>query len=213
MKKNIIILTKSIKHGGFCVAGIDTDNGEWIRLISSDANSEHAVPYQDMVCEDGNEVEVLDLVEVDIISACPSRVQPENYLYNENVKWKRIRTSNINEVIDIHGIDNPQYVFGNSDAKLTDDNIHLARRSLLLLEVENPMYFIKTFPNGKKVQLNFTYNGYMYRYLKVTQQDIYNYYMNQPDGIYNADTNLFVFSLTDKYELSGKYYKVMAQAL
>lgn len=50
MKKNIIILTKSIKHGGFCVAGIDTDNGEWIRLISSDANSEHAVPYQDMVC-------------------------------------------------------------------------------------------------------------------------------------------------------------------
>ena len=29
MKKNIIILTKSIKHGGFCVAGIDTDNGEW----------------------------------------------------------------------------------------------------------------------------------------------------------------------------------------
>lgn len=53
----------------------------------------------------------------------------------------------------------------------------------------------------------------MYRYLKVTQQDIYNYYMNQPDGIYNADTNLFVFSLTDKYELSGKYYKVMAQAL
>lgn len=48
MKKNIIILTKSIKHGGFCVAGIDTDNGEWIRLISSDANSEHAVPYQDM---------------------------------------------------------------------------------------------------------------------------------------------------------------------
>ena len=30
MKKNIIILTKSIKHGDFCVAGIDTDNGEWI---------------------------------------------------------------------------------------------------------------------------------------------------------------------------------------
>ena len=89
----------------------------------------------------------------------------------------------------------------------------MARKSLLLLEVENPTYFIKTFPNGKKVQLNFTYNGYMYRYLKVTQQDIYNYYMNQPDGIYNADTNLFVFSLTDKYELSGKYYKVMAQAL
>lgn len=35
----------------------------------------------------------------------------------------------------------------------------------------------------------------------------------EADGIYNADTNLFVFSLTDKYELSGKYYKVMAQAL
>lgn len=90
MKKNIIILTKSIKHGGFCVAGIDTDNGEWIRLISSDANSEHAVPYQDMVCEDGNEVEVLDLVEVDIISACPSRFNPKTICIMKMLSGKEL---------------------------------------------------------------------------------------------------------------------------
>ena len=213
MKKNIIILTKSIKHGGFCVAGIDTANGEWIRLISSNVNNEHAVSYEDMIYEDGREVEVLDVVEVDIISACPSRIQPENYLYNENVKWKKIRMSDIDEVIDIHGIDEPRFVFGNSDAKLTDENVNLAGQSLLLLEVERPQYFIKTFPDGKKVQLNFVYNGQVYRYIKVTQQDIHNYFLNQPDGAYNARTNFFVFSLTDKYELSGKYYKVMAQAL
>ena len=42
MIKQICILTKSYKHGGYCVAGIDVNNNEWIRLVNSDnpANDE-----------------------------------------------------------------------------------------------------------------------------------------------------------------------------
>lgn len=36
MKKDIIVLTCSAKHGGYCVAGIDTETNEWIRLVASD---------------------------------------------------------------------------------------------------------------------------------------------------------------------------------
>ena len=61
---------------------------------------------------------------------------------------------------------------------MTDENVNLAGQSLLLLEVERPQYFIKTFPDGKKVQLNFVYNGQVYRYIKVTQQDIHNYFLS-----------------------------------
>ena len=36
MIKQICILTKSYKHGGYCVAGIDINTKEWIRLVNSD---------------------------------------------------------------------------------------------------------------------------------------------------------------------------------
>lgn len=39
MEKKIIILTKSKKHSGYCVAGIDYETGEWIRLVSSDSET------------------------------------------------------------------------------------------------------------------------------------------------------------------------------
>lgn len=43
MEKKIIILTKSKKHSGYCVAGIDYETGEWIRLVSSDLETEGAL--------------------------------------------------------------------------------------------------------------------------------------------------------------------------
>lgn len=33
MEKEIIILTKSAKYGGLCVAGVDFKTGEWVRLV------------------------------------------------------------------------------------------------------------------------------------------------------------------------------------
>ena len=35
MIKKICILTKSVKDSGYCVAGIDVENKNWIRLVSS----------------------------------------------------------------------------------------------------------------------------------------------------------------------------------
>ena len=33
MKKDIIVLTKSDKRAGYCVAGIDRLTGEWVRIV------------------------------------------------------------------------------------------------------------------------------------------------------------------------------------
>ncbi len=42
---------------------------------------------RDIVCSNGDMVEIYDIVEVDIVKPMPTKVQPENYLYNENTKW------------------------------------------------------------------------------------------------------------------------------
>lgn len=42
---------------------------------------------------------------------------------------------------------------------------------------------------------------------------IYKSFKNMDDGFYPSDSNIFVFSLTNKYTGDGRYYKMMAQEL
>lgn len=195
------------------MAGIDVSNGEWIRLVSSNNETENAVPLEDITYENGREVEIYDVVKVDILRPVPTNVQPENCLYNEDIKWKKMRESNLSEVVRLHGYDYPKFVFGNDEKSLNDENVSLTEGSLLLLQVESPVFFIKEFPDNKAVQLNFSYRGREYNYFKITQDDLKRYYENKPDGRYHSGSNVFVFSLTDRYYRNGKYYKVVAQQL
>lgn len=212
MRRQIIILTKSDKVAGYCVAGVDRNTGEWIRVVSSNAATEHAVPYEDLITEDGAFVEIYDIVEIDFIRPVPTEVQPENYLYNEMIKWKKIGESNLKEVMDIHGYDDVKYVFGNVSRRLESDEVYYTENSLLLLRVQNPRYYVKRFPERTTLQLFFEYKGSQYSFFRVTEKELKERFMNANEGWYPTGTNVFVFSLTDQY-IDGKYYKVVAQAL
>src|SRR5660397_219325 len=102
MKKEIIILTKSIKRGGYCVAGIAANNGEWIRIISDDVPTEHAVLDSHMTYSDGTSIEVFDIVQIDFIEKVATPIQPENWLFNEDVQWEKVGKSSLREVLELH---------------------------------------------------------------------------------------------------------------
>lgn len=212
MEKKIIILTKSKKHSGYCVAGIDYETGEWIRLVSSDLETEGAVPCEDLQCSNGETLEVYDIIMCRLLRKCGTIVQPENCLYDETVKWKKVGKSNLDEVIKIHGYDSVEYVFENEDTKLPADWIFSGNPSLCLLKVKDASIWVKTFED-KKIYLNFTYDDVRYKYMSISQIDLLNYYRNKTDDSYPLGTVTVVFSLTDKYYWNGKYYKVVAQIL
>ena len=212
MEKKIIILTKSKKHSGYCVAGIDYETGEWIRLVSSDLETEGAVPWEDLQCSNGETLEVYDIIMCRLLRKCGTIVQPENCLYDENVKWEKVGKSNLDEVIKIHGYDSVEYVFENEDTKLPADWIFSGNPSLCLLKVKDASIWVKTFED-KKISLNFTYDDIQYKYMSISQIDLLNYYRNKTDDSYPLGTVTVVFSLTDKYYWNGKYYKVVAQIL
>ncbi len=212
MEKTIIVLTKSKKHSGYCVAGIDYETGEWIRLVSSYTETEGAVPRKDVLFPDGKTLEVYDIITCRLLKPCGTIVQPENWLYDENVKWKRIGKSNLDEVIKIHGYDSMDYIFENGDIKLPADWKFYGEPSLCLLKVEEAYVWVKTFEE-KKVSLNFTYHGHRYNYMSISQIDMLDYYRNKADNPYPLGTISVVFSLTNKYYRNGKYYKVAAQIL
>lgn len=212
MEKKIIILTKSKKHSGYCVAGIDYETGEWIRLVSSDLETEGAVPWENLQCSNGETLEVYDIIMCRLLRKCGTIVQPENCLYDETVKWKKVGKSNLDEVIKIHGYDSVEYVFENEDTKLPADWIFSGNPSLCLLKVKDASIWVKTFED-KKISLNFTYDDIQYKYMSISQIDLLNYYRNKTDDSYPLGTVTVVFSLTDKYYWNGKYYKVVAQIL
>jgi len=212
MKKNIIILTKSIKHGGFCVAGIDAENGQWIRLVSRDEETEGAVPKYMLQYSDGKDLAVYDIISVELIRAVPTVVQPENWLYDENYSWKKIGFSNLESVIKLHGFDTPEYVFENTEVSLPENWAFDGKSSLLLLKIPISYILVKTFDNGdKKVSLNFEYNKNKYQYMSISQKEIRDRF--KIDGRHSTGSEYIVFSLTDKYYVNGKYYKVIAQIL
>lgn len=212
MEKKIIILTKSKKHSGYCVAGIDYETGEWIRLVSSDSETEGAVPWEDLQYSNGETLEVYDIIMCELLRKCGTIVQPENCLYDETVKWEKVGKSNFDEVIKIHGYDSVDYVFENEDTKLSADWIFSGNPSLCLLKVKDASIWVKTFED-KKISLNFTYDDIQYKYMSISQIDLLNYYKNKTDDSYPLGTVTVVFSLTDKYYWNGKYYKVVAQIL
>ncbi len=212
MEKTIIILTKSKKHSGYCVAGIDYETGEWIRLISSDKETEGAVPREDLAFSNGQFLEVYDIISCELVRLCGTEVQPENWLYDENVKWKKIGKSNLDEILEIHDFDSMDYIFENEDIKLSADWKFEGNPSLCLVKIRDASIWVKTFEE-KKISLNFTYNNVQYRYMGISQIDLLDYYRNKADGSYPLGTVFAVFSLTDRYYWNGKYYKVVAQIL
>ena len=77
MEKRIIIMTESSKFSGKCVAGIDVDSGEWVRLVSDDPETHGAIANEDLFYENGRRCELLDVVDVLIVGECNDDIQPE----------------------------------------------------------------------------------------------------------------------------------------
>ena len=73
MKKQICILTKSLKDCDYCVAGIDIITGKWIRLVTSKDGG--AFPKEILDNKHYNELNVL---EVEVKDQVPYHVQTEN---------------------------------------------------------------------------------------------------------------------------------------
>ncbi len=211
MYKEIIILAKSTKRGGYCVAGVDRVTGQWIRPISMDHSNEGSVPLVDIIYSNGDRVEIFDIVRIKLISHNPTKSQPENYIYDNNEKWQKVGKSSLKEVVEFRGYDNADKIFYNTNKSVTEYEIS-GQPSLLLLRVMNSTVNVVDFYSKRKLEFKFEYNGDWYNYFSISDEAIRERYLNASYGSYNYQRELTaVFSLTDKYQNDSKYYKMVAQ--
>lgn len=211
MTKQVVILTKSTKRGGFCVAGIDAHSGEWVRLTSSDEWSHGALTETHMTYEDGTACAILDLVEVELLRANPVPHQPENFLINETKKFRKLGTWTLQQVLQAHPAEDVSFAFVNTEKALNEQQMAEADRSLLLLRTRwlRINHYSDT-PGKVKTKATFVLNeADWYRYISVTDPEYYDV----PDKT-EVKPAYLVISLPDAPFKKGDedlYYKFIAK--
>lgn len=211
MRKTIAVLTKSSKNKGFCVAGIDVETGEWIRLISKNANTDGAISEEDMRYKDGDFCVPLDVINVEVKGAVPSIYQPENYLIDDRYYWEKCGECSIDDILSAHPFENDTFLYGNTEPYIDDTTAKSLNKSLVLIEVSD-LAIHKIGPEGnQKTKASFMYNGRCYNWISVTDPLFYNV----PDLTQYSSAYLIVslpgrgFS-SDKFD-GVRFYKFVAK--
>jgi hypothetical protein len=158
MKKQIVIMTKSLKDKDYCVAGIDTSSGKWIRLVSTKDGG--AFPKE--LFDDSN-INVLDVIEVQFKSPEPYKMQKENWLIDETKPIVKLGSRTLNQVLALRPHDKPKFIFGNDKGELAADEVKGLDHSLEMLYVRNLAFDTSLKGDGRHHhKVVFEYNGTKY---------------------------------------------------
>lgn len=210
MQLQFVILTKSAKFGKFCVAGIDVNTGEWIRLTSNDGACHGAIDGRYLRYSDGTICNVLDAVVVSNTTRNPQRVQPENHLVDENARLNKIGEMTIDDVIAIHPYEKHEYIFGNEYCFVKEQCIGAIDHSLTLVSVRD-LVLTKHVNNKdqEKTKASFIYKDKHYNDLSVTDPAFFGV-----NGIVKYKHAYLVVSLPDSPYVGANnnyYYKFIAK--
>ena len=207
MTREIVLLTKSTKRGGYCVAGVDAQSGEWVRLTSSDQWSHGALTDAHLTCKDGSVCGVLDCVRVKVAEERPVDHQPENVLINEEKQFQKLDTWSVQDVLRIHPAEPWDAVYVNTERALDEEEMAKVNRSLIL--VHTPWLRLRQKsdnPDKPKTRANFLYNDQWYNNISVTDPDYYT-----AEDKTTLKNMYLVVSLPDAPYDDGKYYKFIAK--
>ncbi len=164
--RTLIVLAKSTKHRGFCIAGKDFKTSKWVRPVKDN-------PFTgDELCNLSNRtdpIKTLDIIEMTFIKENPEVHQPENELVDLNVKWRYLgefQVGHLDKLIDGDQNDLLQLVKKNYIQKYQIKNLNL-QNSLQLIEISNSnhariIYRLGFFGNIYKPRLIFDYKGNSY---------------------------------------------------
>lgn len=218
MKKEIILLAASMKANNYCIAGIDRNNGEWIRIISEDIQIQNSIKKEDMCYEDNSFPQLLDIIQIQCKRPQPNKYQPENYVFDNKYNWVKLGQANLDEVLRIHPLELKEYIFYDNNKFLPQhifEHLNPAQKhSLILISPSNITVHVKEWAERRNVTISFRYNGNWYNYLPVTDIDFRNKYLKMANGDYKLNKHtILVLSIGDKHKKDNRHYKLVVTVI
>ena len=199
--KDIVILTKSAKNGGYCVAGIDIKTKKWVRLVKET----EPIYDEDMVYHVNKKrcyFKPLDVVRVPFKFPCPNGCQTENEAIDISCPWEFQYTWTLEDVLKIHPAEKYPNIFGNYSCALDASEKNRMLYSLMLIRAYGLEFYTST---TGKTKLNFQYNGRKYLNMSVTDRDYFGC-----ENHYNL-AYLVVSIPNDISPKYSRYYKFIAK--
>jgi len=213
--KELILLATSKKYGKYCVAGIDTKTGNWIRLVSHNSDAHYAIDAKDLVLDNGCMAQKLDIVELELTDRAISYFQTENYIIRKNSVWHYKGKSSIAEVSVLHPPNRQEFIFYDTSRKLA--KAHYARLpleqiySLLLITPDKAEVEITQREQEKRVTLKLEYRGRTYEALPVTDREFIQLCVNLEPGLYPMHKKgIMLCSVGECFERDQQHYKLVA---
>ena len=206
MEREVIILATSAKNHNFCVGGVDSKTGEWIRLVSSDQKICEALTSKMITFENGVKCSPFDKVSVSVIKKIPIGHQSENLLIDETKKLKKIKRVSFDEILQAHPVEN-----GREDVRKFLENGRPYFNSREILEIKRSLYLIEV--RDLKISKN-DYNKYKasFNYLG---KDYTNISMTDPTHFsslsYSYDVAMIMLSLGSEPYEDKNYYKFVVK--
>lgn len=208
MEKDIVILTKSKKMAGYCVAGIDLQTGRFIRLIS-EANSygrhNTSLSESDLLYSDGSPIEVLDIVRLRVDKPAPCGYRSENFaidVFATKTKTGRFSLAQLRPYLS-----EEEYIYSNLCHKLhkTTEVDGVLTKSIGVFKIKS----LHTYFNANnKMRADFIYNGNTYKNVAITDLE----FLDKPKKIREA---IIIVSLSEPFSNETNpelfCYKIVAQ--
>lgn len=230
MKKEIVILAKSVKFGQHCVAGREIIRsisglslGEWIRPVSD--RDDEALSYNEIKYSNYSIPQILDIVEISLSEKAGSTTQPENWRINKSICWAK--TGHISNQSLPHFVETPEGLwidpFAGTDRISSQVFTGQYSSSLCIIKPNNFQMKIYTdfddFSGKEKKRRRgiFDYNGVHYD-LAITDPDIDTKYFRPfpkiDEGAKNIKTTndcLLCISLAPEFH--DYHYKLIATVI
>lgn len=234
MLKEMLVLAKSWKNGGYCVGGIELTRGNdgckylsdnWLRPVTSTRDGKHQGDLPKPVCE---HFSVFDIIEIDVEPASCTPGQPENWL----LKDQRIRKlSRLFRMDGIYWLVQQAGKVWFDVSTMRDDQVSCntvlsacAQRSLMVIQPQDLFLTLEVEPNSyglrKRVYASFSYEGRAYQRIPLTDPAIAKVFCNQfpaqPGVQYqkqlrNQDRYWLTLSLSPEFR--GNHYILVAAVL
>ena len=221
-RKTIVCLANSRKLTGRCVAGKEWDGqkpGAWCRPVSARDRGE--LTAERWYRQSWRDPQLLDLIEVALLTPRPSGCQKENHLVDTTFRWRfrgRVTARQLLPALD--HVAGALWTNGESTASGKNDKVPAAVAeqqpySLVLVRPEHLLVTVSTEGAGgdnarRRVRGHFSLAGHDY-VLAITDPVVEKQILPHPDGFSTGLQNpILCISLSEKFESQNACYKLIA---
>lgn len=195
-----LILAVSYKHGGLCVAGLNYDTFEYVRIGKARANDATCYPLltADLKLQDRT-LRICDLVDIEVIKLPIIGCQTENYELKKINGF--IKTLTSTDLLWVYmQVQHYPFIFCNCEKTLPSERGKFLTSSIGFFKVSDMRVGVNYDMNGTpKYKAGFTYNGNKYMHFSLTDCAICGYPHDLYGGKRLADRNNRLVRIGDAY--------------